>query len=152
MYIWLHMYRYVYVYIYIYVVSSASNRTLAMALAKGIWVGCLGKNEWRLTMTSIRFAISSAPKWINHDQRWAGQKLCRSSSKDWRPKSYHWTLATTIQGVAHLEMFGRTCLKGICRIECQLVGAIWYSNLHILHIRSYTYYFFYHIYIYIYSL
>ena len=53
---------------------------------------------------------------FNHDQRWAGQKLCRSSSKDWRPKSYHWTLATTIQGVAHLEMLGRTCFKGICRI------------------------------------
>ena len=106
----------IYRHIYIYVVSSTSNRTLAMTLAKGIWVGCLGKNEWRLTMTSIRFAISSAPKWINHDQRWEGQKLCGSSSTDWRPKSYHWTLATTIQGVAHLEMLGRTCSKGIYMI------------------------------------
>ena len=106
----------IYIYIYICCFFCVQPKLWPMTLAKGIWVGCLGKHEWRLTMTSIRFATNSAPKWINHDQRWEGQKLCGSSSTDWRPKSYHWTLATTIQGVAHLEMLGRTCLKGICRI------------------------------------
>ena len=111
-----HIQIYVYTYIYIWCFFCVQPKLWPMTLAKGIWVGCLGKHEWRLTMTSIRFATNSAPKWINHDQRWEGQKLCGSSSTDWRPKSYHWTLATTIQGVAHLEMLGRTCLKGICRI------------------------------------